>query len=70
MASQRPADLDLYCIQSMRGSRGRTGVQTPPEESQNTGFLSDTGPYPPKNHKATKPAFNVEPSSVRQRNAI
>ena len=31
---------------------------------KNIGFLSNTGPDPLKNHK---PAFNVEPSSARQR---
>ena len=33
-------------------------------------FLSNTGQDPLKNHKATKLAFNVDPSSARQRNAI
>ena len=33
-------------------------------------FLSNTGPEPLKNHKATKPAFNVGPPSAHQRNAI
>ena len=37
---------------------------------KNIGFLCNTGLDPPKNHKATKPAFNVGPSSARQRNAI
>ena len=41
-----------------------------PEKSQNIGYLSKTGPDPLNNHKATKPAFNVVPSSARQRNAI
>ena len=36
------------------------------EKSQNIGFLSYTGPDPLKNHKATKPAFNVGPLSARQ----
>ena len=45
-----------------RGSR-------PPEKSQNIGYLSNTGPDPLKNHKATKPSVNVGPSSIRQRNA-
>ena len=50
---------------------GRTGgPDPPPEKSQNIGFLSNTGPDPLKNHKATKPAFNVGPPSARQRNAI
>ena len=36
----------------MCGSRGGTGVQTPPpEKPQNIGFLSKTGPNPLKNHK-------------------
>ena len=30
------------------------------------GFLCNTGPDPLKNHKATKPAFNVGPSSARK----
>ena len=33
-------------------------------------FLSNTDSDPLKNHKSTKSAFNVGPSSVRQRNAI
>ena len=33
-----------------------------PKKSQNIGFLSNTGPDPLENHKATKPAFNVGPS--------
>ena len=40
----------------------------PPEKSQNIGFRSNTGPDPLKNGKATKPAFNLGPSSLRQRN--
>ena len=42
----------------------------PPEKSQNIGFLCNTGPDPLKNHKATKPAFNVGLVSARQRIAI
>ena len=34
------------------------------------GFISNTGPDPLKNQKATKPAFIIEPSSARKRNAI
>ena len=33
-------------------------------------FLSNTGPDPVENQKATKPAFNGGPSSARQRNTI
>ena len=37
---------------------------------KNIGFLSNTGPEPLKNHKATKPAFYVEPSFARHRNGV
>ena len=30
------------------------------------GLLSNTGPDPPKNRKATRPEFNVRPSSGRK----
>ena len=53
----------------MRGSSGGEGVRNPTETSQNIGFLSNTSLDPLKNHKATKPAFNVGPLSARQRNA-
>ena len=54
----------------MGGSRGGQGVCTLSKKSQNIGLLSNTGLDPLKNHKATKPAFNVGPSSARQRTAI
>ena len=41
---------------------GGTGGPDSPEKSQKIGFLSNTGPDPLKNYKATKPAFNVWPS--------
>ena len=54
-------------IVNMGGSRGGEGDRGPPPPSlknhKNIGFLCNTGPDPPKNHKATKPAFNVGPSS-------
>ena len=43
------------------GGRG-SGPPSPLKNYKNIGFLSDTGPDPLKNHKATKPAFNVGPS--------
>ena len=49
---------------------GGQGVRTPRKNHKNLGFLSNTGPDLLKNHKATKPAFNVGPLSARQRNAI
>ena len=60
----------LVSIHGQMQRGGGHGVSTPPENSQKIGFLSCTGPDPLKNHKATKPAFNVGPSSARQRNAI
>ena len=42
----------------------------PPPPLKNIGFLSNSGPYPLKNHKASKQAFNVGPPSARKRNAI
>ena len=61
------AKTDLH---SMGGSWGGTRVRTSLKNHKNKGFLSNTGPDPLKNHKATKPAFNVVPSSARQRIAI
>ena len=43
------------------------GVWTPWKITKHRGFLSNTGPDPLKNHKATKPAFSVGPSMARQR---
>ena len=45
---------------------GGQGVQTPLKNHKKIGFLSNTGPDLLKNHKATKPAFNVGPLSARQ----
>ena len=52
----------------MCGSRGRRagGVNPPPpEKTQNIGVSGNTGLDPLKNHKATKPAFNVRPDDHR-----
>ena len=38
---------------------GGQGVRIPLKIHKNIGFLCNTGPDPQKNHKATKPAFNV-----------
>ena len=50
-----------------RGDR-RSGP--PMENHKNVGFLSNRGPDPLENNKATKPTFSVGPSSARQQNAI
>ena len=46
---------------SKRG--GGSDPLLPLKNHKNIGLLSNTGPDPLKNHKATKPAFNVGPSS-------
>ena len=52
----------------MGGSRGGRGG--PSENHQNMGFLSNSGPDHRKNHKATKPAFNIGPSSACRLNGV
>ena len=47
-----------------------SGPPPPMKNHKNIGFLTNAGPVPLKTHKATKPAFDVGPSSARQRNAI
>ena len=47
---------------------GGAGGPDPTENHKNIGFLSNSGPDPLKTHETTKPAFNVWPSSARQRN--
>ena len=62
-------DLTENFLTGMGGSRGGgggQGVRTNPERSLKIGFLSNTGPDPLKNRKATWPEFNVRPSSGRQ----
>ena len=41
-----------------------------PDKSQKYRFFSNTGPDPHKNHKVTKLAVNVWPSSARRWNAV
>ena len=63
--------LVQYEIASADPERGGTGGprgSDPLKNNKNIGFRSNIGP--PKNHKATKPAFNVGPSSTCQRNII
>ena len=49
---------------------GVQGSAHTPAKSQKYRVSSNTGPDPLKNHKATKPAFNIGPSSARQYNAF
>ena len=63
---------DQLHVRIQRGGGGQGGPDPPPplKNHKHIGFLSNTGLNPLKNHKATKPAFNIGPSSARQRNAI
>ena len=51
----------VLCQVRIEWGGGGTGAPDPPEKSQKLGFLSNTGPDPLKNHKATEPAFNAGP---------
>ena len=61
--------LSFWYLSHVRGhariQRGGGGQGSPPKNHINIGFLSNTGPGLRKNHKSTKPEFNVEPSSAR-----
>ena len=58
------------CADHERGGGGGGAPDPPWKNTQNIGFLSNTGSDPININTATKPAFSVGPSSVRQRNAI
>ena len=64
--------VSMSLIYIMCGSRGGgdRGPDPSPEKSKKIGFFSNTGVDPLKNHKSTKPAFNIGPSSACKRNAI
>ena len=69
----KSADQDAFF---MRGSRGGGGGQEsgpPPPKKKNHKKYRVSWQYwsgSPENHNATKPAFNVGPSSAHQQNAI
>ena len=70
-------DLGSHCLQyqlPMWADPEGVGRPDPPpllKNHKNIGFpKSNICPDPLNNHKATKPAFNVGPTSARQRNAI
>ena len=64
-----PNEIYLYKVHA-RIQRGDSGSRPPLINHKIIGFLSNTCPDPLNNHKATKSAFNVGPSSARQRNVI
>ena len=49
---------------------GTRGLDLPLINHKAKGFLSNIGPNPLKKGTCNQPAFNVGPSSARQRNAI
>ena len=65
-ARQRNA---ITCADPEGGGGGR-GSGPSMKNHKNIGFLSNSGPNSLKNHSATEPAFNVGPSSARQRNVV
>ena len=66
----------LVCFQPSRSyadpeeDRGSGPPPPPLKYHKAIGFLSNTGPDPLENHKATMPAFYVGPTSARQRPLI
>ena len=67
-ATSPPQDKDTTHGRIQRGGKGLRAPAL--KNHKNIGFLCNTGPDPLKNHKATNPAFNVEPPSACQGNAI
>ena len=63
-----PTCADPECGGGGGGGDRESGA--PLENHQAIGFLNNTGPDPLKNHKATKPAFNIGPSLAHKQNAI
>ena len=65
------ASRHFVAIHSCADPEGGQEVWTPsPKNHKNIGLLRNTGPNPLINHKATKPVFNVGPSSASQRDAV
>ena len=56
------SEIKFYIHRRIQRGGGSQGVRN----HKNVAFLSNTGPDPRKNQKATKPAFNVRPSSASQ----
>ena len=55
----------LLPVKPVQIQRGDSGSVLPLKNHKVIGFPSNTGPDPLKNHKSTKPTFNVWPSSAR-----
>ena len=62
--------IGLHATRIQMGTGGPDPLLPPLKNYKAIELLSNTDPDPLENHKATKPAFNVGPSSAHQRNAI
>ena len=62
--------LARLCVCAWADPEGAGGPDTHLKITNLWALPSDTGPDHLNNHKVTKPAFNVGPSLVQQRNAI
>ena len=69
-ASREGSDVPARMRSPCSDPKGGQEVRTPLNNYKALGFLSNTGPDPLENYKATKPAVNVQPLSACQRNAI
>ena len=58
-----------FCMGDPEGGDRGFGPRSPMKNHKNIGFLCNIRPDTLKNHKATKPAYNVGPSSAHQQNA-
>ena len=67
--------MNVVATNHVRIQRGTAGPDPPPPPpprkiTKSIWFLSNSGPDLLKNHEATEPAFDIGPSSARQRNAF
>ena len=69
MITEHFRQVPSFRCMSWADPEGGQGVRTPLKNHKNIGFPSKYWSGSPKNHKATKPAFNGGPST-RQQNAI
>ena len=60
LAHTTPSNMNIH-VRTQRGGGGAGGLDPLLKNHKNIEFLSNTGPDPLKNHKATKPAINVGP---------
>ena len=64
MLNEYQETVVILNVNIQRGGGGSVLDPPPPENHKNIGFLSNIGRDALKNHKATKPAFNVGLSTI------